>query len=86
MVFDRTHILHYSIIFGVLFVGIVSIGVFPVDRSVQLLIGSTLALFYFCYSVLHHYLEHDLTIKIMVEYALVALLVIALFFFIKGGL
>lgn len=80
----KNHILHYSIIASVLFLGIASL-TFPADKNVQLLIVVAVALFYLCYGMLHHHVAHDLTIKIVIEYALVAALLIAVFIFIRGG-
>lgn len=82
---DKTHMFHYLIIAGILCIGVISIIFFPIERSLQFAIVSFLAIFYLCYGILHHLLEHDLTVKIVIEYVLIAFLVIALFFLVRGG-
>lgn len=82
----KTHFFHYLIIVGILLLGVVSIIFFPIGKELQFAIVTILGLFYLCYGILHHHLEHDLTIKIVVEYVLIAFLVIGLFVFVRGGL
>jgi len=82
----KTHFFHYLIIVGILLLGVGSIIFFPIGKDLQFVIVAVLALFYLCYGILHHHLEHDLTIKIVVEYVLITLLVMGLFIFVKGGL
>ena len=82
---DRQHIVHYLIILGILFLGFSLFAFFGSNKTSQLIVGILIAFLYLCYGVIHHFLEHDLTIKIVVEYVLVALLVAVLFIFIRGG-
>lgn len=81
----RGHIVHYLIITGIVALGISVTSLFSANRQIQLLSAIAAAFLYLCYGVLHHHLEHDLTIKIVVEYVLVALLAMALFIFVSGG-
>lgn len=81
----KGHILHYLIILGIVFLGVVSLVLFSANKSIQLFILIAISLVYLAYGILHHSLEHDLTLKIVVEYALITVLVITLFIFVRGG-
>lgn len=86
MAFDKEHIVHYFIILGIVISAIGMVVFFSFDKSIQFWIVVGFSVSYGIYSILHHYLKHDLTIKIVIEYILITLLVIAAFIFIKGGL
>lgn len=83
---NRNHTTHYLILFGIILLGFALLTFFSASKSMQLAACFFVAIVYLCYGLLHHWLEHDLTIKIVVEYVLVALLVAALFVLIRGGL
>lgn len=85
MSLDKNHILHYLIILGIVLLGVVSLVLFSADKSIQLIILITITLLYLAYGILHHSLEHDLTMKIVIEYTLIAFLTIVLFLFVRGG-
>lgn len=85
MVVDRAHVVHYAIIVGLIVLGIAGTTLFSAHKGLQLAWVIGISLFYLFYGILHHYLEHDLTIKIVVEYVLVVALVISLFMLMKGG-
>lgn len=85
MSLDRTHLVHYTTILGIILLGIALLILFSANRGIQLVILITISLLYLAYGILHHSLEHDLTLKIVVEYVLVAVLAIVLFIFVRGG-
>lgn len=59
---------------------------FSPDRSFQMLIFTLTVLFYVIWGIFHHYLHHDLTAKIVVEYTLMGAIGEAVVFLIfKGG-
>lgn len=76
---DRHHIIHYIIIFCILTLGFSLVMVFSQSPRWQLFALSIISLLYVSYGILHHRVAHDLTAKIVLEYALVALLVVAVF-------
>lgn len=56
------------------------------DKSFQLLALILTAFFYVLWGMIHHYIHHDLTAKIVVEYVLMGALGISLvFLLLKGG-
>lgn len=84
--FDRAHFLHHAIVVGILLLGIGASLLFSADRRLALIAIVATGIVYAAYGIIHHRIEHDLTIKIVVEYVLVALLVVSLFIFVRGGL
>lgn len=54
-------------------------------RGFQLLAMVLTALFYVCWGVLHHFVHHDITAKIVIEYVLIASLGITIVLFLVRG-
>lgn len=68
------------LLFGVLLTLLVT------DRQLQMEIVVLTALFYIVWGILHHFINHDLSMKIVIEYILIgALGLAAVFFLLKGG-
>ena len=84
--FNRSHLLHHTIVLGILLLGIGFALLFSADKNFALIAIFATGIIYAAYGIVHHHIEHDLTVKIVVEYVLVALLVVALFLFVRGGL
>lgn len=81
----RKHFLYYLSLIAILGVGI-AILYFSSDKSFQMISLTTTVFFYILWGIIHHYLHHDLTAKIVVEYVLMGALGEALIFLIvKGG-
>lgn len=56
------------------------------DKQSQMLIIALTAFFYVGWGILHHFIHHELTPKIVVEYVLIGSLGLTLIFFLlKGG-
>ncbi|MBI2036480.1 hypothetical protein HYT17_02530 [Candidatus Microgenomates bacterium] len=85
MLFHKNHLIHYLIILSIIALGIGSVILLSSNKNLQLILVLVVSLFYLCYGIFHHALEHDVTIKIVVEYVLVTLLAVALFIFVRGG-
>lgn len=49
------------------------------NKKVQLLAVFGTTLFYFLFAIVHHLLDHDLTAKIVIEYALIGCLGLAFY-------
>lgn len=65
---------HYLVLFCGLLLGLVCLFSFSGLTAIRTLVGISLCLFYFLWGVGHHYLNHDLHLKIILEYLLVSLL------------
>lgn len=55
------------------------------DRQLQMLIITIMAFFYVAWSILHHLLEHDLSVKIVIEYVLIGSLAMSVVLFLIRG-
>jgi len=56
------------------------------NKQLQMLIFVIMAFFYVIWGVLHHFINHELSSKIVVEYILIGVLGVAIMFFLlKGG-
>ncbi len=80
------HLLYYISLFIILFLGFILIISLSVNKSLQLAVFIVLALFYVIWGLLHHYMNHELMTKVVVEYILIASLGVAIMLFLlKGG-
>lgn len=75
--YDFTHhIFHYLILFLIIFSGMAAFFSFRNYPVVQLLIGVVTALFYVIWGIVHHFVDKDLSVKIVIEYLAVAIFAI----------
>lgn len=83
----KSHISHYLVLLVVLAIGLESFWLFSFNKTTQTLIVSATAFSYFCWGVVHHYLENNLNLKIVIEYALIAVLgIVAFLTLLQGGI
>ena len=83
---SRNHIIHYLIVAGIILLGGSLLLLFAGNKLLQLVGLIITSILYLAYGIIHHRLEHDLTVKIVIEYVLIGLLTIALFIFVKQGI
>lgn len=55
------------------------------DKTMTLVLVGMLAFFYVVWGILHHLVHHSVTLRIVLEYVVVALLGVAVVFFILNG-
>lgn len=80
------HIGYYLSLILLLIFGFLLIYLVSPNRQLQMLIFVITTLFYIILGIVHHKINHDLTIKIVVEYILIGCFGIAVIFFLfKGG-
>lgn len=83
---NSNHLLYYASLIGILILGIILIYSSSPDKNMQMLMVIGMGISYTLLGIVHHLLNHDLAAKIVVEYVLIAMLGIAISFFIfKGG-
>lgn len=83
----RDHLAYYISLIIILSLGVVSI--FSTRQNILLQAVAILmtVFFYILWGILHHLINHELTLRIMVEYILIGALGISiLFFMLVGGL
>jgi hypothetical protein len=82
-----THSIYYLSIFILFVTGISLIAYLSPERDMQMLVLMGMAILYAVIGIAHHLIVHDLVFKIVVEYVLVAVLGIAIVYFIfRGGI
>lgn len=83
---NSNHLLYYASLIGILVLGLILVYTSSPDKNRQMLIVIGMSISYTLLGIAHHLLNHDLILKIVVEYVLIAMLGIAISFFIfKGG-
>lgn len=82
----KKHLLYYFSLIGILLVGAYFSLQFSYDKRIQMSILTITAFLYAAIGILHHYLHHDISTKIVIEYILMSSLAIAIAaFFIRGA-
>ena len=81
----KKHHLYYFFLVLVLISGFISLMGSSHNKPLQMIIVSTTALFYAILGIMHHFADHDLSIKIVVEYMLISTLGVMLFAFLLQG-
>lgn len=83
---NTDHLLYYASLIGILVSGFILVYSSYPDKNRQMLIVIGMSISYTVLGIAHHLLNHDLATKIVIEYVLIAMLGIAISFFIfKGG-
>lgn len=81
---NRFHINYYFL--ETLILGLGFFVVYMLETFMSQVIGLSFVLFlYVCMGFFHHYLQHDIHLKIVLEYIIISILVISLFIFLKSG-
>jgi hypothetical protein len=74
----RQHIGYYTAFALVQLLGLVLILRASGDRDLQMMLILGATLFYFLFAIVHHMLDHDLSAKVVIEYALMGCLGLAI--------
>ena len=75
---EKTYLLHYLLLALILLSGLFLLLMCQGRAEIQLLLGIGMALSYFVWGIVHHFLMGDLHRKHVVEYALITILGIVL--------
>lgn len=78
----KKHLFYYLSLLGIVFLGIFLVLQLSFDRKLQVLLIVITAFFYVFWGILHHFLDHDLNIKIVVEYILIGSLGMTIILFL----
>ncbi len=70
------HLFHYIVLTLILIGGLSAFFSFRNYPVIQLLIGIVMALSYVLWGIIHHYVDRDLSIKIVIEFVTIAVFVI----------
>ncbi len=81
---DFEYYLSLGIILGL---GLAFVMLASPNKNLQLILIVLTTLFYVLFGIVHHFINHDVSFAIVLEYLLIGALGISiLFFFLKGGL
>lgn len=81
----KKHHLYFLIQLSVIIFGLSLVVYFSPNRDLQLLSVGVMSIMYALFGIIHHWINHDLVFKIMVEYVLIAVLGTSIIFFISRG-
>lgn len=76
---------YYAVEFVILLLGYALIIFFAFDFSIQMMFLIITLLFYITFGLLRHQAERDLTLRVVIEYILISLLVLMLFVFLNNS-
>ena len=83
----KSHSAYYLVLTMILTSGLIWTYLSSPNRQLQMTIVVLTTFFYVAFGTLHHYINHDLNTKIVIEYTLIGSLGLSLVFFLmKGGL
>lgn len=81
----KQHIGYYISLISILLLGLVLVLLTRPNLRMQGLVIFLTVFFYFLWGSLHHFINHELTLKIMIEYLLIGGLGLAIIFFMMMG-
>ncbi len=76
------HSYYYLTLFAILILGFLLINTTSFNRELQMIVVFLVFLSYIFWGLLHHVYNHDLNIKIVVEYVLIGTIGIAIVYFL----
>lgn len=79
------HVIYYLIELIILASGFYYIYRVASSFQIQLIVLSLILIFYTIFGILHHEMHHSLYKKIVIEYVLISLIILALFVFLNIG-
>lgn len=85
MIIDlKKHFYYYISLFGIIFLGVFLVLQTSFDKNLQMAIVILTTLSYILLGIIHHFINHDLKLKIVVEYILIGTLAVSIItFFLK---
>ena len=78
----KKHFAYYFSLFIILFFGLILVFLSSPNVKMQEFVTLVTVFFYIVSGILHHYINHEINVKIMVEYILIGLLGLSIIFFV----
>jgi hypothetical protein len=78
----KKHLLYYAVFIGCEFMGLILLLFTAGEKNLQLLVVLSMTLFYIFWTIMHQYIHHRLTLKIVLEYVLIGSLGLVLSWFL----
>ncbi len=80
------HLNYYAIESLILGLGFFAVYLLSSSVFAQTIFVVVLLFSYAVMGMIHHYLKHDINIKVVLEYVLISILVFSLFLFVRSGI
>ncbi len=77
----KTQYLYYLLLLGILSAGFILFLSFSSNPQMQMAIVTLTSFFYVGFALFHHFLNKDLSVKVVIEYVLIAALGISIVYF-----
>jgi hypothetical protein len=81
----KTHLGYYLSLLAILLLGLLLILFTSPNLKLQSFVILTTAFFYILWGVLHHLINHELSLRIVIEYVLIGVLGLSIIFFMTMG-
>jgi hypothetical protein len=81
----QNHLGYYISLIAILIMSVVLMILANGNRELQMIIFTITAVCYVIWGILHHLFNHDLSLKIVLEYILIAALGVSVIFFVFMG-
>lgn len=78
----KEHFFYYLFLIGIIVLGIFLVLQTSYDKNLQATVFSIVIFLYVLWGLFHHYVNHDLNVKIVIEYILIGSFGMALFLFL----
>ncbi|MBI4080321.1 MAG: hypothetical protein HY430_00960 [Candidatus Levybacteria bacterium] len=78
----QKHAKYYVSLLIALSLGGVFLAFSSAENDMKMMVAMIMAFFYVVWGIIHHYLEHDVNAKIVIEYVLIGALGISIIFFL----
>lgn len=78
----KLHLGYYTSLIAILAFGFLLVSLASPNRELQIVVAILITLLYIFWGIIHHLINHDLHLKIMVEYILIGILGLTMIIFI----
>ena len=78
----KTRLFHYFVLAVILLGGIFMFFSSQGNTGIQLIVGTITAISYILWGIIHHLINHDLNVKIVIEYILIGVFGLTIIFFL----
>lgn len=82
---EKKHTVYYFFEASILGFGFLALLILDLAFMLEIIALSCILLFYIIMGLIHHKVNHDIHVKIVLEYILISVLIFSLFLFFKSG-
>lgn len=78
----KKHNIYYLLLAGILLIGLGLISLFSYNKQLQMMIVILTASLYIAFGIVHHIKDHDISLKVVIEYFAFAVLGISIIYLV----